>query len=187
MEALPMPDTSLMSEVLIAPMYQRIEQARRATVVEKKQRSPSFTLGYFNQSIRPDLPYQGAQVGMALPIFNKARNARTEASRLQEVVAQNDLEQFAHQLDQQRQELGQNLELLASQWADQGTALAEQANLLRQLAEQQLQEGEVDYFRYLQSQEAALQSDLERMALLHQYNRSLLRYYHLLGYFPGGI
>lgn len=63
---------------------------------------------------------------------------------------------------------------LARQLEEQGPALLAQARQLRQLAQLQLEQGEVNYFQYAQSLNAALSSELERINLTARYNQAVL-------------
>jgi len=175
----PLPAPSFVETVdtaLIAPAAQRVAVAREETVLADKQTAPELSLGYFNQSIRPDYAFQGGVVGLSLPIFTRSQRAQVEQRRLQEVIAANQLQWQERQLEQRREQATQEVALLQQLLEEQGAALQDQAASLRRLAQLQLEAGEVDYFRYVQSLDAALQSELDYLVLIRQYNTAVLDY-----------
>ncbi len=175
----PLPAPSFVETVdtaLIAPAAQRVAVAREETVLADKQTAPELSLGYFNQSIRPDYAFQGGIVGLSLPIFTRSQRAQVEQRRLQEVIVANELQWQERQLEQRREQATQEVALLQQLLEEQGAALQDQAASLRRLAQLQLEAGEVDYFRYVQSLDAALQSELDYLVLIRQYNTAVLDY-----------
>lgn len=95
-------DTSLLAQHPYLQLYQHQQQAAvHQTELEKAKRSPDFLLGYGNQSIigwqtNKDLTtnyYDGgkrfstAQVGIAVPLFNRMQKARVNAAQQNETVA----------------------------------------------------------------------------------------------------
>jgi cobalt-zinc-cadmium resistance protein CzcA len=164
---------------LIAPAAQRVAVARQETALASKQMAAAFSVGYFNQSIRPDYAFQGGLIGVSLPLFTRSQRARVEQSRLQEVMAANDLAWERRRLEQQRRRLLQEVVQLQALLDEQNQALLDQARQLRRLAELQLEAGEVDYFRYVQSLDSALSSELDRLELIRRYNIAVINYRYL--------
>ena len=66
-----------------------MEVARLAVGVEKAHGNPAFSIGYFNQSVRPDLPLQGVSVGVEWPLWRKAQKARVERLQLEAAAPAN--------------------------------------------------------------------------------------------------
>ncbi|MBK7873682.1 MAG: TolC family protein [Saprospiraceae bacterium] len=170
-----MPGVTGSASSLTAPFLQQSEVAKAETILQQKQLSPEWSFGYFNQSIRPDFALQGLTVGAALPIFNKPQRARIEQAQLQEIIASNNLQLATSNLQRQVELAMQQAALLRQQLDTNGAALRQQAQALRDLANVQLQNGEIDYFRYVQSLEMALRNELDYLDLMHQYNQAVLK------------
>jgi cobalt-zinc-cadmium resistance protein CzcA len=171
---LPLPDTAMVGEALLAPLARQIEVARQETLLERKEMAPEFSLAYFNQSIRPDIPLQGVTAGVSLPIFTRSQKARIQQSQLRELIAINNWEMGKNVVEQNRRRAARQVVVAWRQHEEQGARLSEQIQQLRLLAERQLQAGEVDYFRYLQSLEFALRGELELLDITHRYNLAVI-------------
>jgi len=178
-EALPLPITEQVNTALTTPFQRQISVAQAKTTLQEKQIAPQFSFGYFLLSLRPRFPLHGVTAGVSLPIFNKPQRARIEQTRVQEMIAQNDLQLANLELERQRELAREQAFLLQNQLNTSGEALRVQAQTLRELAEAQLRNGEIDYFRYVQSLEAALQNELDYLDLVQQYNQAVLELEYL--------
>ncbi|MBK7870066.1 MAG: hypothetical protein IPJ74_04910 [Saprospiraceae bacterium] len=94
---------------------------------------------------------------------------------MQEIIASNNLQLATSNLQRQVELAMQQAALLRQQLDTNGAALRQQAQALRDLANVQLQNGEIDYFRYVQSLEMALRNELDYLDLMHQYNQAVLK------------
>ncbi len=162
-------------QIFLAPFEQQVEMARQKTELQKTVVRPELSAGYFLQSIRPDYAFQGVLVGLSVPFYKKAQKARTEQAQFEELMAANNLGLQRSQLEKERQLARQQADILQDQFERYGQDLQDQASLIRQLTEAQLLNGEIDYFRYLQSLEMALQNELDYLDLQRQYREALLR------------
>ncbi len=176
---LELPAADALNGILTAPFEQQVQIAAEATDLERKQLSPAFWAGYFNQSIRPDYSLQGAFLGMSVPLFQKAQRARIEQRELEEIIAFNELEWQSNQFEQHRRRALEQVARFRQLLNNQAAPLQEQARRLRELATVQLDQGEVDYFRYVQSLDAALTTELDLMELVRQYNAAVIEYEYL--------
>lgn len=170
----PLPDVTTLSPALLAPLQQQVAVSRQETQVLQKQFSPEFTVGYFNQSIRPDVPLQGVVAGMALPIWRKSGKAGIQQAVVAEQIAQNEAKTAERQYELSAQIAIYQALTLHVELSTAGKKLLDQAAALRNLADKQRSEGEIDYFRYAQSIEAAWQNDLLYLDLLRRYNLAIL-------------
>lgn len=164
--------------LLLAPAEQAVTLAQAQRQVQQSALRPEWSVGYFVQSIRPDYAFQGVAVGVGIPLYRKAQNARIEQSALGTAIAENELAQQRTALEREYALARQQWQTAAAEWTAQGTVLPQQASQLRQLAQAQWQQGEIDYFRYLQTITLALQNDMDHWALLERYYATGLR----LGY-----
>jgi heavy metal efflux system protein len=174
LEALPLPVSNQLDGRLAAPQQQQVTVAQQETGLQEKQLLPEFSAGYFNQSIRPDFSFQGVTLGMSLPIWRKFQKTEIERARLRETVAANELRGRQNLLENSLATARRQATLLFEELQENGSRQQEQARSLRSLAETQLKNGEIDYFRYIQSIEAALRNDLQYIDLLNRYNQAVL-------------
>jgi len=171
---LPLPDTILLNEQLTAPLQQQIFVHREEVILAEKQLKPTYSLGYFNQSLRPEYSLQGVTVGLSVPLWKKPQQARIEQAQLLQLQARNILDYQEQQLAQQLDLAIQQVTLLRNQLDENGADLLRQAEQLRALSETQLRNGEINYFQYWQSVQAALQSELDYLDMLYQYDQAVL-------------
>ncbi len=167
-------DTAAAMALFLAPLEQQATVARQEAEVQARQLKPEFSVGYFNQSIRPDWSLQAVQAGMAVPIFQKSQRARIEQARLEEAKAANELALQRQILEQERQLAREQALAWRRQLDSTGRQLLEQGARLRSLAATQLKAGEIDYFQYVQSVQAAFDNDLQYLSLVEQSNQAVL-------------
>ena len=55
-----------------------------------------------------------------------------------------------------------------------GTGLLDQGARLQSLASARLRAGEIDYFQYVQSLQAAFDNEMQYLSLVEQYNQAVL-------------
>jgi len=175
LEALPLPPELQVNATLLAPEEERIAVAQEETRLREKELGPAFSIGYFNQSLRPSYSLMGVSAGLKIPIFRKAGEARIQEQQLQQVVATNRWQQARQQLQREVTSQSQQVRIQRNLLDTEGSALQQQSADLRRLAARQLEQGEIDYFRYFQSLDAAIQSELQYLELLHAYNQAVLQ------------
>lgn len=167
-------DTTAALQAFLRPLEQEMQAATANAEVEAQRLQPQLSFGYMQQSIRPDIPLNVVQIGLRAPVFQKSQRARIAQAELEATKAAQQLQGQRQQLEQERQMAQVQWQQLARQLEEQGPALLAQARQLRQLAQLQLEQGEVNYFQYAQSLNAALSSELERINLTARYNQAVL-------------
>ncbi|MBL7793212.1 MAG: CusA/CzcA family heavy metal efflux RND transporter [Saprospiraceae bacterium] len=170
----PLPEEIMLSPIMLAPLQQQVVVSQQETLVQQKQFKPEFTLGYFNQSIRPDLPLQGVVAGMTLPLWRKSGRAGIQQAVVAQQIAQNEVSLAKHQYEVSTDMAKHQALVLHLELESAGKNLLGQAATLRRLADKQRSEGEIDYFRYAQSIEAAWRNDLLYLDLLRRYDLAVL-------------
>jgi cobalt-zinc-cadmium resistance protein CzcA len=178
---LPFPDTSLIVDLFLPPSQAHIQIAQEQIMLQKQMLRPKFSVGYFNQSIRPDYAFQGVTVGMAIPFWKKGNQAQTEKARLELEMAKNQLEQRTFEWKQERQMQIKYTQILLTDLETNGSALLNNSDDIKFLAKTQWENGEIDYFRYLQNMEIALSNEMDHFELLQKYNQAVLHLHYLLG------
>jgi cobalt-zinc-cadmium resistance protein CzcA len=144
-------------------LQQQINIQRKSTALEKSNLLPDFSLGYFNQSLigtprsngidlyGASKRFQGFQIGVGIPVFNKAVKARVEASEIQAQLAENEyqygLVNLKSQLDQaiqQYQKASRSLEFYESKTLGL-------ADIIRGNATKAYKAGEIGYMEFSQA------------------------------------
>ncbi len=157
----------------LLPVRREIEVAAQEIEVFRKGRNPSFAVGYFIQSIRPIYGLQGGILGLNVPLARKSMTAKVEKAELRQLQVQQDYELKRRDFEQT---LSTTLRAIRA-WDRQVIMLQEQKlqrQNLRQLAQQQLEAGAVDYFIFYQALEESLAAEVQYFGVLYQYNQAVL-------------
>jgi len=176
-------------------LQQQVAERQAETRAERARGLPEFTVGYFNQSIigyqqlelgietyyGPGKRFQGVQAGVAVPLLRGPQQARVQAARLQEQVAQATLDRY-------RAELAGRLDALLARRAEQQerlryfqqTALP-QAAVITRLSTLGYKAGETGYSEYLLNLERARRLRLDYLDALLLHNQTVIELEYLLG------
>ncbi|HMQ48551.1 MAG TPA: CusA/CzcA family heavy metal efflux RND transporter [Saprospiraceae bacterium] len=176
LQELSLPDSQIVTLFWLAPAEQAVEVAQREVAVQQQSLLPSYKLGYFNQSIRPDYSFQGVSAGISIPIWQKHLKARIATSQVDGLVAINELEWQKTELTRLQKQAWEQVTRLQQQLQTYARSLQTQQSSLLELSLQQWQNGEIDYFTYLQSLTLALQNDLAYLDLIYQYHQAVLEW-----------
>ncbi|MDR6563817.1 MULTISPECIES: CusA/CzcA family heavy metal efflux RND transporter [unclassified Arcicella] len=172
---------------------QQVEIANAFKNVEKAQRKPDFSAGYFlqsltgNQDIEGKTTYyngsprfQGVNLGISIPLFGKASNARIKASGTEVLVQQKNVEYLKNQLNSQL------LQQIEEQKVNQSlidyyiqTALPN-AEIISSNAQKAFQNGEIGYVEYLQGLETVLSIQQNNLSVISQFNQNNINIQYLL-------
>ncbi|MBK7406969.1 MAG: CusA/CzcA family heavy metal efflux RND transporter [Saprospirales bacterium] len=163
-----------MDASLLASWQQQEIVAGEAVDVERAKANPAFSVGYFNQSIRPDFPLQGVSLGLQWPIWRKAYNARTQQAQLEQQMAINETHYQGQLWQNQFQAARDRAGYLDAQWGSTGGSLATQAVAIRNLAQLQWRGGEISFLQYTQLLRMALENDLAYLDLGYERNQAIL-------------
>ena len=171
---LPLPAERNLDASLLAPWQERQLVAGEAVDVERKKANPAFSLGYFNQSIRPDLPLQGVSVGLEWPLWRKGFRAIEQQAQLQQQITANETLYQENRLKSQFESARDRATLLDEQWQTNGITLLEQAASIRQLARIQWNAGETSFLQYSQLLRLALENELASLDMVYERNQAIL-------------
>jgi cobalt-zinc-cadmium resistance protein CzcA len=178
-EALPLPPGLALDSSLFKPWKEALILAEQEWKLQEKSLQPELTVGYFVQSIRPDFPFQGISAGLRVPIWKKGLKAQTEQAELQSRITQNQLDHQRFRLEQELNLSRDRLQQLYERLQSEGNAWQEQARQLRELAALQLDQGAIDFFRYAQALQLALENERAYLELLNQYNQAVMYHQYL--------
>ncbi|GAA3955066.1 CusA/CzcA family heavy metal efflux RND transporter [Hymenobacter algoricola] len=178
-------------------LQQQVLERQAATRAEQAQGLPGFALGYFNQSLigpqtvggvgGPERYYtggnrfQGVTAGVALPLYRKPQQARVQAARLQEQVAQTQAQRYLTELAARVDELqAHRRELVARVQFYEQTGLP-QAAVITRLSTRAFKAGEMGFSEYLLHLDRALQLRTAHLDALLAHNQTIIELDYLLG------
>jgi len=152
------------------------EMADWQTRTEKNKLLPDVQLSYFQGT--NNLPnariYQGFEVGLALPIFYGTQKGNIRAGKIQQAIYAKQGENYRRQLESHRtvllSQLDQAQEAL-DYYEESGQNLI--AEIVR-TSQRSFQEGEINYFQYIQSLDSALGMEISYLENLLQYNNTVI-------------
>lgn len=159
---------------------QKMEVAKAATKVDKQGLLPGLSLEYF-QGSNAGLNRQliGYQVGVQIPLWFVADKARIQAGKIQESIAFEESRQNSFQLKALQQQFEVEVKKYAEMlyyYENEGLDLAK---AIENTAGKGYQNGEIDFFQYIQSLENAMEIQLNYLETLYLYNRELLKQFYL--------
>ncbi|XAZ81848.1 CusA/CzcA family heavy metal efflux RND transporter (plasmid) [Fibrella sp. ES10-3-2-2] len=175
-------------------LRQQIDIAARQTDVEQARLLPSFSVGYFNQSLigtylvgQQEVYYgggrrfQGLTAGVAIPIFRKPQQARVEAARLGQQVSEATLALTQRNLQGELRATIQEIRKLQSSLTYYEQTGLPTARLLADKAGVAFRAGEIGYLQYSQAITQAYQTRASYVDVLGAYNQTVIRLEQLLG------
>jgi cobalt-zinc-cadmium resistance protein CzcA len=157
---------------LLATQEALAEQQKRLAAANF---GPSVGLGYFNQTLEQVAGFQGVQLTVGIPLVFAGRRAEYRASRYELAAARQGRQagelSYRYQREQAVREVEVQLDRL-NYYRD--TAMPRADAILRQ-ANSLFQQGEIEYFEYLQSLDAVLAVKLDQLQLELTYHQALNR------------
>ena len=157
----------------------QVKMAQASVNQAKAALSPQWSVGYFNQSIRPAYSLQGGMLQLSLPIDKRLQKANIEQKELATKIQNQAVVQQAHHLQLQWQEAIQRWQILHQQFEEYGTQLLVQARDLRDQAQKQYDFGAIDFLAYQQFLRTALQHEVTYQQYIFQINQQVLLLHHL--------
>ncbi|KQS36893.1 MAG: CusA/CzcA family heavy metal efflux RND transporter [Pedobacter sp.] len=185
---------ALSKNAQVSAGLQSAEVAKARIAVEKSKGMPDFTLGYSQQLLIsgfnpadisrnyfPGTRIAGIQVGVALPIFNRANRARVKSEQLSSEIAQTDLlntkSRLMMEYSQEVQHYQQYLQAV-NYYQDQGLKQADEQLRISQVS---FDLGEIGYIEYIQNVSSAVQTRLSYIEALSQLNQSAIQIQFIKG------
>ncbi len=148
---------------------------------EKQQLLPDLSLEYFqgsNSTLSSNI--KGYQLGLKIPLFFSGNASKIKASKIaQDVVEQQQLD-YKVKLNTEYQSLLAKLQQYddaISYYETQGKTLSEE---IIKTAEHSFKEGEIDFFKYIQSIEIAKDIELTYLDNLNTYNQTVIEINYLI-------
>ncbi len=178
-EVLPFPEGIYNNEGLIQPFILQTQYAENQVEVAKAALQPQWTLGYFNQSIRPDFSLQGLTLGASVPLWRKQPKANIDRAIIQVASSRMETDLQSKLINTAYRRAQVQAELYRKRVNENGTQLLTNARLLEDLANVQLTDGAIDFFKFVLSLESVFQAKREYYQLINDYNQAVinLEYY----------
>ena len=173
---------------------QQVRVAEADVALQRANRLPDYSVGYFNQSLigtpKPGRAgdaataltrFQGVQFGVAVPLFGKSFKARIQAAELTRQAQQSQFELRRRLTEgdvaallRETAKFNQSLDYYRS-------AALPEADLLVRQANRAFLAGEIGYVEYLQAVSTANDVQLTFLDTLNAYNQSVLQLELTLG------
>ncbi|MCC6818689.1 MAG: efflux RND transporter permease subunit, partial [Bacteroidia bacterium] len=180
------------SHPFIRQLWEQLKVSENKLSLEKSKALPDISFGYSNMSMRgvgadnmlygSSTRFHSIQVGISVPIFNAAAQAKkVKSADLERQMAINNLQLNQNELLinwskslVQLKQLSKNLQLFEDE-------MLLNANAIKQAANQKLQEGEIDYLEWslLMSQYISVNNDY--LDSVNEYNQLLIEIQFLTG------
>jgi cobalt-zinc-cadmium resistance protein CzcA len=168
------------------PGYQYLQNAGLKQDAELKVHRqmllPDVRLNYFNGTNRYEgaARYQGFEVGLGVPLFFGEQRARIKATRYSLEASASLQTHYALQYESRRAELKAGLnKYLAAIRNYQSAGKQLSAELVRS-AQLSYSAGEIDFFRFAESMDRAVEIELNYLENLYQYNQRVLEINYLI-------
>jgi cobalt-zinc-cadmium resistance protein CzcA len=180
------------SNPLIQYLRSELNISQKSLELEKASLLPEFSVGYFNQSLIGTTNesgtetyggwkrFQGAQIGVAIPIFNKASKARIQAAGIRSMLIENELAKSQVTLENQWKqgvELYNRSRLSLDLYETKTLKLSVQ---IRATATKAYAAGEIGYIEYAEGLSRALSVQDTYLDLLGEYNQAAIQIEFLL-------
>ena len=163
---------------------QQIKISELETRTEKIKLLPEFSIGYFNQSnkdIQPGYPFTGIQAGISIPILFFSQSAKIKASKINQLIAQNNYNYYKTVVYGEFQSLVQEyMKYKSSLDFYEKTALP-QSEMIIQQAGKSYKAGNIDYVEYVLNLDKALEIKTNYLQTLNQYNQSVIAIDAIMG------
>lgn len=192
--------TNLLDTANIAthPYLQYLRQqqvlAQDMTAAEKSKLSPDILLVYSNQSFvgwQSDIEraetynnwkkrFNSGQVGVAVPLFNKAQKNKIKASQIGEQIAAANLETAQQQLSVEMKRAMENYKKNHAAVLYFKSSALPQANIIVENAEKQYRAGEINYLDWVTLMRNALQIQNQYIDQLNDLQTSAIQLQYLL-------
>ncbi|HSP12513.1 MAG TPA: TolC family protein, partial [Salegentibacter sp.] len=143
--------------------------------LEKQQLLPDFSLEYFEGST-PDIDYSlyGYQVGIKIPLLFSGQSSKIKASKIAIDRAEQETRNNRILLETKFQQLQAELrkyEEALSYYENEGRQLSRE---ILKTANGSYENGEIDFFQYIQSLENAYDIQLSYLENLNAYNQTII-------------
>ncbi|MEC3964154.1 CusA/CzcA family heavy metal efflux RND transporter [Flagellimonas halotolerans] len=163
----------LETEASFLDKRQELSNAQKS--LEENRLLPDLNLEYFqgtNKGLGTSL--YGIQLGVRIPLFFFGHSSKVKSSKIQTKITEMENTEITIAMNQRYKTLLGQLEQQAkelSYYEDEGGHLSDQ---ILKAASGNFQNGEIDFFQYIQSLENAYEIQLDYLDVLNQYNQTVI-------------
>ncbi len=174
-------ELSILSNPFLEILKQQNQVSILQTNLEKERLKPDFRIGIINQSIEQNYNQNVVQLGVNVPIFTKAQNARIEASKINSQIAQQQLKLTQNQLQTQLNSLKIQYGKIQKSLNYYEKFALPQSELIIRTAAKSYQAGEIEYVEFAQNITQAWQIKESYLSELQTFNQIIINIETLIG------
>jgi heavy metal efflux system protein len=174
-------ELNILSNPFLDILKQQNEVSKLQISLEKERLKPDFRIGVINQSIEQNYNQNVVQLGVNVPLFKKAQQARISSAKINEQITNQQLQLAESQLASQ-------LNLLKIQYEKSKTSLdyyeksaLPQADLIIKTATKSYQAGEIEYIEFAQNITQAWQIKEAYLSELQGFNQIIINIETIIG------
>ena len=162
-------------------LSENVDLQRLKVKKESWSAAPSFTIGWFTQSIDDVANYTGFQYGLSIPLWLWVPAGRIQAAKINRDIAVNNYEFGKKRFTGEVERLFRQMEKQQLTLEYYERSALKQSALLIESAEKSYQSGEIDYFEYILSLGEAFTLQLEYLGELSSFNQTVIDIDNLIG------
>ena len=159
---------------------QRTELFRNKKSLESQRLLPDISLNYFQgTNDRLDEYLSGYMIGLKIPLLFSGNSSRIKASKIARNIAEQEAIDYRVRLENRQADLLLRLnkyDQMLAYYEDEGEKLSQE---IFKTANYSFENGEINFFQYLQSIENALDILIDYMENLNQYNQTAIELNYL--------
>ncbi len=168
----------------LALLQHQINISRIETKVEKLKLLPEYSVSYFNQSnndLKSNYRFTGGQVGVSVPLLFFSQSAKIKASKINQLIAQNNYEYNKTVIYGEFQILFQEyLKYKTSLEFYEKTAIPQAELIILQSGKSYIA-GNIDYVEYVLNLDKAIEIKTNYLQTLNEYNQSVIAIDKIMG------
>lgn len=182
-------EDSIAQHPLLASLEQKKKTAQAQTQLEKAKKLPSITFGYNNTSITgtgadnliydKNTRFQSAQVGLGIPLFGGTQNAKIKASKIQESIAENEIERERLSLENRLKNVQFAFEKNKERLAYFEKTALPNATIITETANKQFIGGEINYLDWVMLVNQSISINNQYIDTVNMLNESIIELNYL--------
>lgn len=180
-KAMVLNNAELASNPFLEIIKQQSEVSKLQTNLEQQRLKPDVRLALTNQSIENHFNQNFVQLGLNVPIFTKAQQARITASKINEQVITQQYQYAENQLQSQLNSLKIQYDKAEKSLNYYKNSALPQAELIAKTASKSYQSGEIEYVEFVQNITQAWQIKENYLAELQHFNQIIINIETLIG------
>jgi cobalt-zinc-cadmium resistance protein CzcA len=153
-----------------------IVASQRETEVIRNEKLPEINLALFNGfgSFNEFEFFPGVEATVSIPLARSHYKSKQRAKEIETEILQTQQEQIKYQLDRKKSLQLDSRERIANSLLEYETTILRTSNELIQAANTAMMFGEIGYLEFLLLTANALESRIEYLELLHEYNQTTI-------------